>query len=32
MTLYTWLTIGFIASCAAILIVGAITFIRNKRK
>lgn len=32
MTYYAWLTVGFIASCVAILIVGAVTFIRSKRK
>ena len=32
MTLYTWLTIGFIAACIVMLIVGVVTFIRNKRK
>jgi len=32
MTLYSWLIVGFIASCVAMLVVGAITFIRNKRK
>lgn len=32
MTYYSWLTLGFVISLAAILIVGAITFIRSKRK
>ena len=32
MTYYSWLTVGFIASCVIILVVGAITFIKSKRK
>ena len=32
MTYYSWLTLGFVVSLAAILIVGVVTFIRNKRK
>ena len=32
MTFYSWLTIGFIAVCVAILIVLAIKLIRRLRK
>lgn len=32
MTYYAWLTVGFIVACVVILIVGAVTFVRNKRK
>ena len=32
MTFYTWLTIGFIASCVAILVVGMIVLIKKNRK
>ena len=32
MTFYAWLTVGFIVACVAMLVVGAITFIRSKRK
>lgn len=32
MTYYAWLTVGFVVSLAAILIVGVVAFIRSKRK
>lgn len=32
MTYYSWLTLWFVISMVVILIVGAITLIKNKRK
>lgn len=32
MTFYSWLTAGFVAACAVLLIVAAIAFIRGRGK